>query len=203
MAASTMDEAPPDEDSQLLARLRQKDAAAFEVLVRSHGGRMMSVALRMMRHETDAQDVVQEAFLSAFKALPQFSGQSRLSTWLHRIVINAALMKLRAKQRKPESSIEDLLPHFKNDGHVADVAADWSASAEEAMLQAETRQFVRQSIDRLPDSYRTVLILRDLEDLSTSETAAILEVSVDLIKTRLHRARQALRTLLEHHFQPV
>ncbi len=203
MSAVAMDDTATSEDSGLLARLRQGDAAAFEVLVRTHGGRMMSVALRMMRNETDAQDIVQEAFLSAFKALPQFSGQSLLSTWLHRIVINAALMKLRSRQRKPESSIEDLLPCFKSDGHRADVATDWSASAEEVMQQAETRQFVRQCIDRLPESYRTVLVLRDLEDLSTAETAALLAVSVDLIKTRLHRARQALRTLLEHHFQPA
>ncbi len=197
-----MADAPPINESPLLERLRNGEPLAFEELVRTHGGRMYAVALRMARNEPDAQDIVQEAFLSAFKALPQFAGQSLLSTWLHRIVVNAALMKLRSRQRKPESSIYDLLPRFQQDGHIVDVATDWSANAEEVMLRAETRHFVRESIDRLPESYRTVLVLRDLENLSTAETATLLEVSEEVIKTRLHRARQALRTLLTHHFKP-
>lgn len=196
--------APPSlgDEAALLAKLREGAPAAFETLVRTFGGRMMSVALRLMRNETDAQDIVQEAFLSAFKGLPQFHGQSMLSTWLHRIVVNTALMKLRTRQRRPETSIEDLLPHFKPDGHTVEVFVDWSPTAEQVASLTETRALVRSSIDRLPESFRTVLVLRDLENFSTAETAALLEVSEEVVKTRLHRARQALRTLLEHHFQP-
>ncbi len=193
---------PLGDETALLAKLREGAPAAFETLVRTFGGRMMSVALRLMRNETDAQDVVQDAFLSAFKALPQFQGQSMLSTWLHRIVVNSALMKLRSRQRRPETSIEDLLPHFRADGHAVEVFVDWSATAEQAASLTETRMLVRSNIDRLPESFRTVLVLRDLENLSTAETAQMLEVSEEVVKTRLHRARQALRALLEGHFQP-
>ena len=106
-------------DSALLAALRAGEEAAFETLVRSYGGRMLSVARRLLGNDDDAQDAVQEAFLSAFKGLAAFDGRSKLSTWLHRIGVNAALMKLRTQKRRPEQSIDDLLPKFKEDGHEA------------------------------------------------------------------------------------
>src|SRR5262245_35402115 len=111
--------ANPDE-VQLLDELRSGSVAAFEKLVRSHGGRLLSTARRIVGHEEDAREAVQDAFLSAFKALASFGGDAQLSTWLHRIVVNAALMKLRRRQRKPERLIEDLLPRFKENGHQLD-----------------------------------------------------------------------------------
>ena len=119
----------------------------------------------MVRNEEDAQDAVQQAFLSAFRSLPTFNGQSRLTTWLHRIVTNAALMKLRTRGRRPEESIEDLLPTFLEDGHHAEQFSEWSLPADARMVRRETRKHVRAAIDRLPESYRTVLVLRDIEEL--------------------------------------
>lgn len=185
----------------LVARLQAGDAAAFETLVRHFGGRMLVVARRMVGNAEDAEDVLQEAFISAFKAIGQFESQSKLGTWLHRIVANAALMKLRAKRRRPETLIDDLLPKFLADGHQAEPAVDWGLTPDDAMINAESRALIRKSIDELPEIYRTVLVLRDLEEFDTEATAQLLDITVSVVKTRLHRARLALRTLLDRHFR--
>jgi RNA polymerase sigma-70 factor, ECF subfamily len=188
------------DDKRLLERLRGGDEAAFEELVRSHGQRMFAVARRIVATDEDARDVVQDAFLSAFRSLHRFEGGSRLSTWLHRITVNAALMKLRTRRRKPEESIEPLLPAFSDEGHFVERFASWDTPVDQALEKAETRRVVRGLIDELPDAYRTVLLLRDIEGLSTEETATALSVTPAAVKVRLHRARQALRTRLASHF---
>jgi RNA polymerase sigma-70 factor (ECF subfamily) len=184
-------------EASLLARLRVGDEAAYEELVRSETRHLLAVARTLLRNEEDAQDAVQQAFLAAFRALPSFNGQSRLTTWLHRIVANAALMKLRTRGRRPEDSIEDLLPNFLEDGHHAEQFSEWTLPADVRMLRRETRAHVRSAIETLPDSYRTVLVLRDIEELSTEETARALGVNPNTVKIRLHRARQALLKLLK------
>ncbi len=189
-------------ERSLVSLLRSGDEAAFERLVRDHGGRLLSVARRFLRDEEEARDAVQECFLSAYRALDRFDQGSRLSTWLHRIVINACLMRLRTRRRKPEDSIEELLPQFQADGHqVRHPTPEWEGSAETLLAQAETRAIVRAAIDSLPDSYRSVLLSRDIEELSTEEAARSLGLTTNAIKIRLHRARQALRALLEPHFR--
>ena len=188
------------DEAELLARLRAGDEHAFEELVRTYGGRLLAVARRFVRNEQDAQDIVQSAYLSAYRALGQFEGNCQLSTWLHRIVVNSALMRLRSRKRKPEESIEDLLPAFQDDGHHVEQFSDWSAPADVLMERCEARATVRACIDRLPDNYRAVLILRDIEERSTTEAAEILSMTPTAVKVRLHRARQALSTLLRHQF---
>jgi RNA polymerase sigma-70 factor (ECF subfamily) len=186
----------PSADAQLVARLREGDAAAHEQIVREHGGRMLAAARRLLRVEEDARDVVQESFIAAFRAIDGFAGTARLSTWLHRIVVNTALMRLRSRRRRHEDSIEDLLPKFAEDGHFADEQQEWETSCEDVLDRQQTRAMVRAAIDQLPENYRTVLVLRDLEELDTDETAAALGVTPNTVKTRLHRARHALRALL-------
>lgn len=185
----------------MIQRLRAGDEAAFEEVVRRYGGRLLAVARRILQSEDDAQDAVQEGFLSAFRALDQFKETARLSTWLHRIVVNAALMKQRSRARRAEDSIEELLPNFVEDGHQSNPAVPWREPLEELVANKETRERVRASIDRLPEIYRTVLTLRDIEDLDTGETAKLLGVSPNVVKIRLHRSRQALRTLLNPLFR--
>jgi RNA polymerase sigma-70 factor (ECF subfamily) len=119
---------------------------------------------------------------------------------LHRIVANAALMKLRTQRRRPETLIDDLLPRFLADGHQAVPAVDWHDAADMALINSESRDLVRQCIQQLPELYRTVLVLRDLEEFDTRSTAQLLEITETVVKTRLHRARLALRTLLDVHF---
>lgn len=183
----------------LLERLRAGEQAAFEELVRSQGGRLLAAARRILRDEDDAQDAVQEAFLGAFRALPSFEGQASLSTWLYRIAINAALMKLRGRRRRREEPIEPLLPSFQPDGHMAIPARAWTVGADEALERRELAGLVRACIDRLPESHRIVLLLRDVEGLDNAEAARLVGIRPEALKMRLHRARQALRTLLEPH----
>jgi RNA polymerase sigma-70 factor (ECF subfamily) len=188
------------EDPQLGA-LRAGDAAAFEKLVRENGGRMLATARRLLRNEEDARDAVQDAFLAAFRALPGFAGQARLSTWLHRITVNAALMKLRTRRRHPESLITDLLPRFDGDGVLLHEAPAAVTYPDDVVERQQTRAALSRGLDQLPEAYRRVLILRDIEELDTEETARLLGTTAGAIKTRLHRARQALRTLVERELR--
>ncbi len=186
---------PANGDTPLVERLRRGDEAAFASLVEQFGPRMLAATRRILVQEEEAQDAVQEAFFQAFRALGQFSGQSSLGTWIHRIAINAALMRLRSKKRRPESSIEDLLPKFDGGGHQID-AQTW-ADPESVCSAEEMKRIVRRGIEELPESFRTVLVLRDIEELDTEETAQLIGISSNAVKVRLHRARQALKTLIE------
>jgi RNA polymerase sigma-70 factor (ECF subfamily) len=189
----------PTDDSGLLARLRSREEAAYEELVRRYGGRLLAVARRFLPVEEDARDAVQDAFLSAFRSIHSFEGHAQLSTWLHRIVVNASLMKLRTRRRKPEQSIEELLPGFLEDGHLERPASPWRSEEVDPAERAELRDLVMRSIHSLPEGHRNVLLLRDIEGLDTEEAAELLGISPGAVKTRLHRARQALRELLEPH----
>jgi RNA polymerase sigma-70 factor (ECF subfamily) len=181
----------------------QLPSCAFDLeeTVRQFGPRLLSVARRLVRTEEDARDVVQEGLVAAFRAMDSFQGQSSPETWLHRIVVNAALMKLRSRRRRPETSIEDLLPRFLEDGHHETHIHDWPETPETLMGRRETQDIVRSCIDRLPEAHRAVLILRDVEELTTEEAAHALGISAGAAKLRLHRARQALRGLLAPFFE--
>lgn len=184
----------------LIERLRAKDERACERLVRDNAGQMLAVARRFLRSEEDRADAVQEAFLSAFRAIDTFAGHSSLSTWLHRITINACLMRLRRQSRDRSVSIDALLPTFDDTGHHGRPVRDWSEQAPALLVREETRAQIRACIESLPEPYRIVLLLRDIEELDTEATAEQLGTTPGAIKTRLHRARQALRTLLEPLF---
>ena len=173
----------PDE-VPLVARLRVGDEAAYEALVRAHSGAMMVVARRFLGDTDDAADAVQDAFVSAFKAMPAFEGGSRLRTWLHRITVNACLMKLRSRKRSRVVSLDD-------------VAYPAGRADDDALSRAETVRRVRACIDQLPPAYRAVILLRDIEGVGTGDTADRLGTNEGAVKVRLHRARQALRALLE------
>jgi RNA polymerase sigma-70 factor (ECF subfamily) len=188
------------DDAVLVARLRQRDAAAFEQLVRTEGPRMLAVAKRFLQNDDDAADAVQEAFVSVYRSIGNFAAESKLSTWLHRVVVNAALMRLRSRKRKPEVSIESLLPQFLADGHQAKSSVKWQETSQ-SLERRETLELVRRLIDQLPDGYREVLLVRDIDGLNTDEAANLLGLTNSAVKVRLHRARQALRTLLDPHMR--
>ena len=190
-----------EQEEKLLVRLRAGEDAAYETLLRLHTGRMLAVARRFLSSDEDAREAVQEAFVSAFRAIDRFEGEARLSTWLHRIVVNACLMKLRTRRRKPEESIEDLLPRFQENGHLAELPTGWREGADALLEREEARNLVREAIERLPEAYRTVLLLRDIEEYDTEQAAQALGLTRAAVKTRLHRARQALRQLLDAHFK--
>ena len=185
------------DDIELVERVRAGDERACEALVRRHGGRMLAVARRFLRTEEDSADAVQDAFLAAFRSLDGFEGNSALGTWLHRIVVNVCLMRLRARSRSREVRIDDLLPTFDASGHHSHPVRTWEDQGLARLTRDESRAQVRACIDRLPEPYREVLLLRDIEEFDTEQTARHLGINPGAVKTRLHRARQALRTLLE------
>jgi RNA polymerase sigma-70 factor, ECF subfamily len=187
----------------LVARLKAHDEEAFETMVRQYGGRMLGTARRLLGNEQDANDAVQQAFISVFKSIAGFNGEAKLSTWLHRIVVNAALGQMRYRRRRPELPIDDLLPRFDEEGRWAGDAAQQSGASETLTDGRETQEMVRRCIDRLPEVYRSVLVLRDIEELDTAEAAKMLAVTPNAAKIRLHRARQALKTLIERERRPL
>lgn len=192
-------------ENALLGRLRSGDERAFRELVGREAPRLLAVARRLLRSEEDARDALQEGLVQAYRALPQFAGQSRLGTWMHRIVVNAALMRMRRQRSRPEEPLEELLPTFREDGHQVRPSEPWRPTADCAharLERRELRQLVRDAIERLPDTYRTVLLLRDIEELDTHEVATLLDITDNAVKIRLHRARQALRALLDPHLRP-
>jgi RNA polymerase sigma-70 factor, ECF subfamily len=189
-----------EDQAVLVAALRAGDERAYETVVRVYGGRLLAIARQILGSDEDAHDTLQDGLLAAFKAMGQFEGKALLSTWLHRVVVNAALMRLRTRRRRREQSIDELLPTFLPDGHQAHPTPEWNQGALAGIQRRETQAAVRACIDQLPDDYRTVLLLRDLQELDTAEVAGLLGITEGNVKVRLHRARQALKTLLEPLF---
>ena len=184
------------EEADLIDGLRRGDHRAFELMVRKFGGRMLATARRLLGSEDDARDALQEAFLCAFRSSAHFKGESALGTWLHRIVINSALMQLRYRKRHPEEQIDELLPDFDQNGDWLETR-DCSLPLDSVLETSETRALVRKCVEQLPPSHRIVLLLRDIEGLDTEQVAALLGVTTNAVKIRLHRARQALKSLIE------
>jgi RNA polymerase sigma-70 factor (ECF subfamily) len=190
-----------DADAPLVARLKRREEGAFDELLRLHGGALLRLARRFLGREEDARDAVQDAFVAAFRSLASFDEGCRLSTWLHRITVNACLMRLRSRRRHPEEELEVYLPRFLDDGHQEMPAAAWCESAESVMEKAELCDLVRRTIERLPETHRIVLLLRDIEEIPNDEVAKMLEITPNAVKIRLHRARQALRGMLDSHMR--
>ncbi len=158
---------------------------------------MLVLAKRLMNDAALAEDVVQESLISAVKGLQAFEDRSSLKTWLHRITVNTAISKLRKQKRLAEQSIEELLPEF--DQYDCRIEPPWThlASMDEILASADAQKRIADGIRTLPDSYGVILQLRDIEGYDTAETAGLLEISEANVKVRLHRARAALKKLLE------
>lgn len=184
-------------EAEIIAALQSGDDRAAETLIRAHGPWMMAVARRIVADHALAEDCVQEAFVNAFGKIGEFEGRSSLKSWLHRIVVNQALMKLRSRRSRGEAPIDDLMPEF--DENACRIEGPWQylATPDEVLEREDQRAIVRAKIRDLPDSYRMVLQLRDIEELTTREVAEALGLSEANVKVRLHRARSALKKLLE------
>lgn len=196
-----------DLETTLIERLRSRDATALETLMEQHAGRVYRVAFGITRSHSDADEVVQDVFLTLFNKIDSFEARAALGSWLYRVATNAALIKNRGTRAKVEMKLEDCLPTFEADGHRAGersfLLADWSQNPEADLLSKETRATLDRAIRALPDHYRAVLILRDIEELSNEEIAEIVGETVAAVKSRLHRARMALRELLTRSLAPA
>lgn len=186
---------PPSADGDLIRRLRAGDEAAFAELVRDYAGRLLAVTRRILRNDADAEDALQETFVSAFKSIHAFDGRAALGTWLHRIAVNAALMRARRTTARRESSIEPLLPQFAGGLH-SEPPPTWRDVTGDALVESETQAALYAALDRLPEEFRAVIVLKDIEGLESRAIAEALGVSDALVRQRLHRGRQALLKLM-------
>ena len=190
---------PVSQELALVQAAKAGDVGAFEELVRRYDRNVFRIAQHITQNREDAEDVVQDAFLKAYSNLAQFQGQSKFYTWLVRIAVNEALMKLR--KRRPERMVSLDEDVKTEEDSVPREVADWSPNPEQQYTQAELKDILGKTIQGLPPSFRTVFVLRDVEGLSTEETADALELSVPAVKSRLLRARLQLRERLNRYFK--
>ena len=184
------------DDQELVRRMRAGEDEAYEEVIRKHGPMLLGVAKRLLGDPDDAADCFQIAMLKAVENLDSFERRSKLSTWLYRIVVNTCLMRLRESKRRCTKPIDDLLSVF--DDHDCRIESVVQPASPETLLEREqTRGMVRAAVGQLPDSYRTVLVLRDFEERGSAEVAELLGLEEGNVRVRLHRARSALKKLLE------
>jgi len=190
---------PADADVDLLERIRKDDPRAFDLFVERYGNRLYGFSVRMCGEREDARDTVQETLLQAFLSLKDLKEPKALRSWLYRVASNACLMKRRKGKFEPdrELSLEELMPKGGN-GPAAEIP-DRSELPEDEVVREEARQAVRRAIESLPAHYRVVLVMRDMEQLSTREVSEALDLPETTVKMRLHRARLGVRQYLEQH----
>lgn len=188
------------DERSLLTRATSGDADALEILMTRYSARVYRLAYGITRNAADAEEVVQDVFLQLVHKGAGFEGRAALGSWIYRITTNLSLNKRRGRWRELETSLDDVLPTFKPDGHRdgdrAFLVADWSATPERELLSGEARRVLEEALDRLPHHYRAVLVLKDVEELSNEDVAMTVGDTVAAVKTRLHRARMALREQL-------
>jgi RNA polymerase sigma-70 factor (ECF subfamily) len=192
-------------EAMLVERLKRGEEDAFEDLVRRYSGRLIGLARRILGGDEDlARDAVQDAFLNAFRALDGFNGDARLGSWLHRIVVNAALAKLRQRRRRPESFLCDELSGDARDDvpeRQVPLSDGEREAADDSLARRQQSELVRDCIAHMTDSHRTVLTLRYIDEYDTEQTARILGIAPNTVKTRLMRARDALRDYIEREVE--
>lgn len=188
-------------EDDLVARLQARDPAAFEALVERYGDKIYRLAAGITRNPADAEDVCQEVFLSVLCNIHTFEGRAALGSWLYRIATNAALGKLRGRPSVPLPTWEEELPRFRPDGGHQVPIADWSRNPEESLMEKESRSILQEALATLPPDYRAVVLLRDIEGMSASETSEAIGISVAAVKSRLHRARLFLRARVSGYFR--
>ena len=193
--------AAASDEVQFVARARAGDLEAFEGLIGRHQQRVMRVVLSILKEPMDAEEVAQDVFRTVFEKIDHFRGDSSFSTWLHRVAVNAALMRRRKSKADRSVPLDDVMPSFDERGHLAVDIADWSQQAGDPVLAREAGEVIEAAVEKLDEMYRTVFALRDVQGFSTEETAEILELSVPAVKSRLHRARLFLRRELAEYFE--
>lgn len=189
----------PVSDLELVERVKAGDVDAYEQLVRMYDRRVFRIVQHIVQNREDAEDIVQDAFLKAYQNIDRFQGNSKFYTWLVRIAVNEALMKLRKRKTSKTVSMDDDVQ--TEDGSIPREFADWAPNPEQMYGSDETAEILKKTIQGLPPTFRTVFVLRDVENLSTEETAQMLDLSVPAVKSRLLRARLQLRERLARYFK--
>ena len=169
-------------------------------LVDAYSGKMYNLAMGILKNPQDAEDVVQDTLLQVFEKIETFRGEAALSSWMYRIALNFAYMKIRKKKRDSYIPIDEYMPQFKKDGMHLSPAENWSDKTENSVMRKELAGLLKESIDSLPEKYKITLTLRDVEGFSTEETAEITGMTIPAVKSRLHRARLFLREKLSDYY---
>jgi RNA polymerase sigma-70 factor (ECF subfamily) len=188
-------------DQALIEKVRAGDYQAFEALVNRYEGKVYRLSMRMLRNQEDAEDALQETFLQVYRGLKSFEGRSTFSTWLFRLATNVCLMKIRHRETEPAKllPLEEYIPQHEEGGHPQ--IQDWPDKPEDLLLNKESQEKMLEALEKLPADHRAVFVLRDIEGFSNSEAGEALGISVAAVKSRLHRARLALRGMLSSYFQ--
>ena len=189
------------DDAALVDAVRAHDQAAFEELVRRHQRKVYALAFRITKHDEDAVEVVQDVFLTVWRKVADFRGDSAFTSWLYRVTASAALMKIRSKKARDELYLDDLGRHFDEEGFFTADVRDWSPLADQVADDQALGRRIQDAVDGLPEAYRLVFLLRDVEGLSGDEVAQALGLSLPAVKSRLHRARLVLRQELDTFFR--
>lgn len=173
-----------------------------EDIFREYGPRVYNLARRMLGNDADAEDVTQEVLLQVVRKLDTFRGEANIATWLHRVTVNAALAHRKKRARREEHEVHDPLQNYLNDGHHANLRP-WAAPPEELALNQETSKLIEKAINDLPELYRDVYVLSDVEGVPNQEIGDMLGLSLPAVKSRLHRGRLLMRNALAPHFEEV
>lgn len=184
---------PDDEDRLLVKRVKAGDQQAFESLYRRYVSTVYRQASKLVGNAEEAEEIVQEVFLTIYQKAKTFRGDSAFSTWLYRLTLNTALMKLRRRKRSKEIALDDYLPRYQEDGHHLRPVVDWSQNPEGHLGTAEVQRTLQEALDQLPPVDKAVVVLSDLDGLANREIGKALGLTVPAVKSRLHRARLFLR----------
>ncbi len=185
-------------DKVLVARFKKGSVEAFEEIVSRYEAKLFNLAIRFTRNQEDAEEVLQDVFSTVFRKIHGFKGQSAFSSWLYRVTVNAAFMKLRKRKQKPTISIEDLTPALKQ--QYVEQEFGYVQYSDSTSVSNEVREVLQAAINRLPDQYRAVFVLRDVDGMSNQEVGEILDLSIPAVKSRLHRSRLMLRRKLQRYW---
>jgi RNA polymerase sigma-70 factor (ECF subfamily) len=186
-------------DVEVVNQFKAGDTLAFEEIISRYESKVMSLALRFTRNQEDAEEVMQDVFTTVYRKIDGFRGQSAFSSWLYRIVVNAAFMKLRKRKQSQTVSMDDLSPAIKQ--YCMDRDTLSGSYSQNIAISHEMQAVIQNAVNRLPDQYRAVFVLRDVDGLSNQETGEILNLSIPAVKSRLHRSRIMLRKKLQRYYE--
>lgn len=187
-------------DSELIERFsKQNCTLSFETLVTRYETKVHNLAMRLTRNAEDAEEVIQDVFITVYRKIDGFEGKAKFSSWLYRITVNAAFMKLRKRKQDQTVSLDDLMPHLQS--KASNLSSAFTIRSDALLFNNEIREALEGAINRLPDDYRAVFILRDIDGLSNKEVGEILDLSIPAVKSRLHRSRLMLRRRLRRFYE--
>lgn len=189
------------QDADFVERLKAREPSAMDELVDAFSDKIYNLAMGLLKREQDAEDIVQDTLLQVIEKIDTFRGEAALSSWIYRIAINFSYMKIRKNKRDDYIPIEEHMPRFEKSGMHEYPVSNWADKADNQLARKEMRELIIENIDKLSEKYKTVLVMRDIQGLSTEEVAEVTGMTIPAVKSRLHRARLFLRDRLARYYK--